>query len=200
MKLLLAGPSPFVRKVRVLLHETSQTKDVEMVPVTASPYGPDADLVAVNPTGKIPALIRDDGPALYDSRVICRFLDDRAQSNLYPASRLWETLTLEATADAMMDAAVLMVYEARFKEPAKQSPDWIEGQWAKVDRALDAVNTRWISHLSSRLDMAHIAMACALSYLDFRHADREWRKNRDALAKWHKTFAARPSMTSTQPE
>lgn len=200
MKLLLAGPSPFVRKVRVLLHETDQLDDVEMVHVTASPLGPDPELVAVNPTGKIPALIRKDGPAIYDSRVICRFLDDRARSNLYPASRLWETLTLEATADAMMDAAVLMVYEARFKDPAQQSHDWIEGQWAKVDRALDAIETRWMSHLSGRMDMAHIAMACALSYLDFRHEGRNWRKGHDALAKWHATFAARESMIATQPE
>lgn len=200
MKLLLAGPSPFVRKVRVLLLETDQTDDVEMVNVTASPLGPDPELVAVNPTGKIPALIRDDGPAIYDSRVICRFLDDRAESNLYPASRLWETLTLEATADAMMDAAVLMVYEARFKNPENQSHDWIEGQWAKVDRALDAVNTRWMSHLSGRLDMAHIAMACALSYLDFRHEGRNWRQGRDALANWHETFSARDSMKATRPE
>lgn len=200
MKLLLAGPSPFVRKVRVLLHETGQVDDVEMVQVTASVLGPDPKLIAVNPTGKIPALIRDDGPALYDSRVICRFLDDRAGSNLYPESRLWETLTLEATADAMMDAAVLMVYEVRFKEPAQQSHDWIEGQWAKVDRALDAVNSRWMSHLSGRMDMAHIAMACALSYLDFRHEGRNWRQGRDALAKWHEAFAARDSMIATRPD
>ncbi|HBT00452.1 MAG TPA: glutathione S-transferase, partial [Citreicella sp.] len=72
MKLLKAGPSPFVRKVLVTLHETDQIGDVDMVDVTASPVAPDPALIAANPVGKIPALVRPDGPALYDSRVICR--------------------------------------------------------------------------------------------------------------------------------
>ncbi len=115
MKLLKAGPSPFVRKVLVTLHETDQYDAVEQVQVTASPLTPDPNLIAANPVGKIPALIRDDGPTLYDSRVICRFLDHRAQTGLYPEVRQFDTLTLEATADGIMDAAVLIVYEERFR-------------------------------------------------------------------------------------
>lgn len=200
MKLLRAGPSPFVRKVLVTLHETGQFGDVELVDVTASPLAPDPQLVAANPVGKIPALIRSDGPAIYDSRVICRFLDARAQAGLYPDTRLWDTLTLEATADGIMEAAVLMVYEMRFRPEDKIYADWVEGQWGKVSRALDALNTRWISHLRGRMDMGHIAIGCALSYLDFRHEARSWRTGRDALADWHATFAARDSMQKTQPE
>lgn len=199
MKLLTAGPSPFGRKVQVTLHETDQIADVEQMFIASTPMASDATLIAANPVGKIPALIRDDGPALYDSRVICRFLDDRAKAGLYPESRLWDVLTLEATADGIMDAAVLMVYEVRFKTDAQQAPDWIDAQWAKVARALDAINTRWMSHLHGRLDMSHIAVACALSYLDLRHDGRNWRTGRDALAAWHKGFAQRPSMVATQP-
>ena len=200
MKLLKAGPSPFVRKVLVTLHETDQYDAVEQVQVTASPLTPDPNLIAANPVGKIPALIRDDGPTLYDSRVICRFLDHRAQTGLYPEVRQFDTLTLEATADGIMDAAVLIVYEERFRPTDKVSMEWIEGQWAKVSRALDAVSTRWMSHLHGRIDMGHIAMACALSYLDFRHDARKWRTGRDALAEWHAGFAARPSMIATEPD
>ena len=200
MKLLKAGPSPFVRKVLVTLHETDQYDAVEQVQVTASPLTPDPNLIAANPVGKIPALIRDDGPTLYDSRVICRFLDHRAQTGLYPEVRQFDTLTLEATADGIMDAAVLIVYEERFRPADKVSMEWIEGQWAKVSRALDAVSTRWMSHLHGRIDMGHIAMACALSYLDFRHDARKWRTGRDALAEWHAGFAARPSMIATEPD
>ena len=200
MKLLKAGPSPFVRKVLVTLHETEQYDAVEQVQVTASPLTPDPNLIAANPVGKIPALIRDDGPTLYDSRVICRFLDHRAQTGLYPEVRQFDTLTLEATADGIMDAAVLIVYEERFRPADKVSMEWIEGQWAKVSRALDAVSTRWMSHLHGRIDMGHIAMACALSYLDFRHDARKWRTGRDALAEWHAGFAARPSMIATEPD
>ncbi|MBY6002529.1 glutathione S-transferase [Salipiger bermudensis] len=200
MKLLKAGPSPFVRKVLVTLHETGQYDEVEQVQVTASPLAPDPNLIAANPVGKIPALIRDDGPTLYDSRVICRFLDHRAQAGLYPETRPFDTLTLEATADGIMDAAVLIVYEERFRPAEKVSMEWIEGQWAKVSRALDAVSTRWMSHLHGRMDIGHIGMACALSYLDFRHDARKWRTGRDALAEWHAGFATRPSMTATEPE
>ena len=110
MKLLKAGPSPFVRKVLVTLHETGQFDEVEQVQVTASPLDPDPNLTAANPMGKIPALIRPDAPALYDSRVICRFLDHRAQAGLYPDARLWDTLTLEATADALASSVSSVGY------------------------------------------------------------------------------------------
>ncbi|KMK68511.1 glutathione S-transferase [Puniceibacterium sp. IMCC21224] len=199
MKLLKSGASPFVRKVMITLHETGQLGDVELVDVAASPMIPDATLVTANPVGKIPALTREDGPTLYDSRVICRYLDHRASAGLYPENRIWEVLTLEATADGIMDAAVLMVYEARFKPEAQQSPEWIEAQWTKVARALDALGSRWMSHLHGPLDISHIGIAAALSYLDFRHGARDWRAGRDALAAWHKGFAQRPSMIATQP-
>ncbi|MEL6103827.1 MAG: glutathione S-transferase [Pseudomonadota bacterium] len=199
MKLLMSGPSPFVRKVLVLLHETGQMADVEAVQVTAAVGGTDAALAAANPLGKIPALVRDDGPTLYDSRVICRFLDDRANAGLYPASNPWETLVLEATADGIMEAAVLMIYERRLRSPDMVSEPWLEGQWEKVARGLDALNDRWISHLNGKPDIGHIGVACALGYLDFRHPERNWRDGRDALAAWYETFAARPSMQETMP-
>jgi len=200
MKLLMAGPSPFVRKVLVTLHETGQSADVEQVQVAANPLDGDATLLAANPLGKIPALVRPDGPTLYDSRVICRYLDDRARAGLYPQARLWDVLTLEATADGMMDAAVLMVYEARFRPPEQQSSDWINAQWTKVTRALDVLGSRWMSHLAGRMDMGHIAVGCALGYLDLRHGDRNWRTGHDALAEWYVTFANRDAMTLTAPE
>ncbi|APX13025.1 glutathione S-transferase [Tateyamaria omphalii] len=199
MKLLMAGPSPFVRKVLVLLHETEQADDVETVTVTAAPGGTDATLKAANPVGKIPALVRDEGPTLYDSRVICRYLDARAGAGLYP-DKGWETLVLEATADALMEAAVLMVYEKRFREEAIQSADWIEAQWGKVEGALDALNARWMGQLAGKMDIGHIGVGCGLGYLDFRHGERDWRKGRDALAAWYEVFAARPSMRATAPE
>jgi glutathione S-transferase len=199
MKLLRAGPSPFVRKVLVTLHETGQMNAVEVVSVTANPLDPDPALTVANPVGKIPALMRDDGPTLYDSRVICRYLNDLAGAGLYPETRLWEVLTLEATADGMLDAAVLMIYEARFRPEDKVHEPWVEGQWAKVDRALDALESRWMGHLSGPLDMGQIALGCALGYLDFRHPARDWRVGRPALAVWYAGMAERPSMQATIP-
>lgn len=199
MQLFYAAASPFVRKVLVTLHETDQLNDVELVDASGTPLDASAMPTAHNPLGKIPALARPDGPAIYDSRVICRYLDARANAGLYPERNLWDVLTLEATADGIMDAAVLMVYEARCRPELMQSADWVDGQWDKIGRTLDAVTTRWMSHLAGPLDMSHIAIACALGYLDFRHDDRSWRKGRDALDDWFATFAMRDSMQATRP-
>lgn len=199
MQLFHASVSPFVRKVMVTLHETNQLDDVELIDAAGTPLNAGSMPTAHNPLGKIPALTRPDGPALYDSRVICRYLDDRAKAGLYPERNQWDVLTLEATADGIMEAAVLMVYEARCRPENLQSADWVDAQWGKVSRALDAVTTRWMSHLAGPDDMGHIAIACALGYLDFRHEDRNWRQGRDALDDWYAAFAERPSMQATRP-
>lgn len=200
MQLFHASASPFVRKVMVVLHETGQLGDVEIRPAVVAPVTTGDAALQHNPLGKIPALIRDDGPALYDSRVICRYFDERASAGLYPASRLWEVLTLEATADGLMDAAVLMVYETRFRDEGARSQPWIDGQWGKITRALDALGEIWLSHLKgAHLDAGQIATACALGYLDFRHPDHPWRDGRPDLAAWYAGFSARPSMAATVP-
>ena len=200
MQLLVSPASPFVRKVRVLIREANLMDRVEELRVATTPMKSASEVVAANPMGKIPALIPAEGPVLYDSRVITRYLDDLAGANLYPQSRIWEILTLEATADAIMDATVSMAYEARFRPADQQSPDWIEAQWAKAARGISAVNTCWMSHLSGPLNIGQIGMACALSYIDLRHDARGWRTGNDALAQWHAAFSARDSMMATKPE
>jgi len=200
MQLFHSPTSPFVRKVMVVLHETGQLPAVELLPASGHPLASQNMPTAHNPLGKVPTLLRDDGPAIYDSRVICRYLDDRFGAGLYPQARVWETLTLEATADAMMEAAVLMVYEHRVRPPEKVFDGWIDAQWAKVARCVEAVNGRWMSHLNGRLDMSHVAIGCALGYLDFRHPDRNWREGAGALDDWYAVFSARESMKATAPE
>lgn len=198
MKLYHAPASPFVRKVMVLLHEAGATDRVTLVPVSGTPLDPGTMPVDRNPLGKIPALERPDGPTLYDSRVITRYLDDLLQTGLYPpAPHLWETLTLEATGDGIAEAALLMRYEMHVRPEASRSPEWAEGQWRKVDRALSAVEDRWASHLAGPLDIGQIALGCALGYLDLRHAGRNWQAAHPALAAWWTGFAARPAMAAT---
>lgn len=200
MELIYAAASPYVRKVRTLLHETGQSDDVTLVPVKTSPTATPDVVRAANPLGKIPALVRPDGPAIYDSRVITRYLDARAGGGFYPEARIWEVLTLEATADAIMDAAILITYENRLRPPEHRSEDWIEAQWSKVAHAVRAVNDRWMSHLAGPVDMGHVAIGCALGYLDFRHDARGWRKGCDALDDWFTVFASRNSMQATAPK
>lgn len=199
MKLITSPPSPYARKIRVLLRETGMIDRVEEVDVSTSPMASTADALAGNPMGKIPSLMRDDGPSIYDSRVISRYLNDIGSCDLYPIHALYEVLTLEATADAIMDATVGMVYETRLRPDAQQSTDWLDAQWGKAERAISAINSRWMSHLNGPLNAAQIATSCALAYVDLRHDGRGWRNGNEALSAWHAQFANRPSMQATDP-
>lgn len=190
--------SPFCRKVDVVLRETGQRDDVEDVAAVGHPTDSANMPTSVNPMGKIPVLTREDGPALFDSRVICRYLNDRAGARLFPENG-WDILTLEAIGDGICDAAVLMVYETRSRPEGARHAPWVEGQWAKVTRALDALEARWMGVLQGPLNIGQIAVACALSYLDLRHPDRTWRDGHPELAAWHATFCERPSMQETAP-
>jgi glutathione S-transferase len=200
MKLYYAPTSPYVRKVMILLEETGQLGDVELINVATTPVAASPELLAKNPLAKVPALERPDGPTLYDSRVITAYLDARAGDKLYPTGpRRWDTLTLEATADGILDAALLMTYEARLRPEDKRMPEWVEGQWDKIARSVAALNTRWMSHLQGPLDMGQVSVACALAYVDFRHDARGWRQGNDGLSAWFKEFESRDWMQSTVP-
>ena len=200
LKLYFDVKSPFARKPIVLLHEAGAIDSVELAPAAGTPIDPGSFPTASNPLGKIPVLERQDGSGLYDSRVICKFINDHFSCSLYPEPpKLWDSLTLEATADGIMDAAVLIVYEFRCRSEESRSDAWVDGQWSKVARALDALEERWIEYLDGPMDIAHIAVGCALGYLDFRHESRDWRAGHGRLAAWNKNFAARPSMKATVP-
>lgn len=200
LQLLYSPASPFARKVRVVIHETRLTDRVELVAIQTSPLAQDPVLVRANPLGKLPTLIRGDGPAIYDSRVITRYLDTIASGGLYPPGRLWEILTLEACADGLMEAALLLTYERRFREEGARSDNWMQAQRERISRTLDVIGDRWMSHLGGRLNIGQIGVGCALGYLDLRHADLGWREGRDALAAWYAGLAERDSMKATEPE
>jgi glutathione S-transferase len=200
MRLYHAPTSPFVRKVMVLLHECGQAGAVELAAASGNPLDPGTMPLAQNPLGKIPCLERPDGPPLFDSRVICRYLDHRLGAGLYPdPPRLWQTLTLEAMADGICEAAVLMRYETHVRPAAARLPDWTEAQWAKIARALDALEHSWLPHLAGALCMGQVAVACALGYLDLRHDARGWRDGRPGLDAFAARMAARESLKATVP-
>jgi len=193
MKLLGAPASPFVRKVRVLALELGLTLDLETVATATS-----AELPTLNPLAKIPTLVRDDGPALYDSPVICEYLNALAGGALVPASgeARWRALTLEAMADGLCDAAVW-----RRGEMARAAGDQHEDALAKqarvVERVLDALEAQVESFTS--FGVGEIAAACAVGYLDFRFAAEPWRPTRPKLAAAFARVSERASMQSTAP-
>ncbi len=204
MKLIYAKPSPFVRKVMVVLEEAGKRQDVELVDGFGSPVAPNADAVANNPTGKIPTLVLDDGTAIYDSRVITRYLDQKFGVGLYPnGDRALATNTLEAHADAMLDAAILCVYEVRCRDESIHSPEWLGAQRGKIARAITALENNWMDHLNGDLDMGQIGVGIALEYFGFRQEMggwADWRDDHPALAAWSQKFSERASMQATVPD
>jgi glutathione S-transferase len=199
MKLFYSPASPFARMARIAARETGCIDQIEEVTVVARPDTPDPVLLAANPLGKIPALAREGQATLFDSRVVCRYLDGLSGAGLYPESKLWEVLTLEALAVGINDAAVGMIYEQRFRPEEMVNQNWLDWQWQKVERALDALATTHLDQLQGDVNAGQTATGAALGYLDFRHSARNWRNGRDELASWYQDFARRSSMQATEP-
>lgn len=201
MKLFFSPTSPYVRKVVVLASELGLDGRIERVAVKTSPTSPDPALGGANPLRKIPTLVTDEGEALYDSPVICEYLDTlhsgpRAFPPAGPAR--WRALRLQALADGLLDAAVLVRYEVALRPEERRWAEWLQGQLAKVDAALDALEAE-AATFAERVDIGTISAACALGYLDFRFAAHGWRSGRPRLAAWYERFAARPSLVASRP-
>jgi glutathione S-transferase len=201
MKLHHSPTSPYVRKVMIVLREAGLLDRVALVPHASTPLAEDPTLVAAAPLARIPCLEREDGPAIFDSRVICRYLDSlHAGRKIYPeGAALWTTLTLEALADGVLDSAVSAVYEMRLRPEGARFQPWIDAQKGKIARAIGALEAEWIAHLAGPLDAGAIAVGVALGYVDFRHGDLNWRAGCPKLAAWHATFAERESYAATMP-
>ena len=201
MKLLYSQTSPYVRKVLVLAHETGLIDRLELVPVTVAPVTPNPTVAAENPLVKIPALIREDSVALYDSAVILEYLDGLHDGpKLIPAAgeARWTALQRQAAADGLLDAAILVRYETVLRPEEKRWPEWIDGQMRKLRGALAAFEVDGVT-LGQSLTVGEIAIACALGWLDFRYPDENWREGRPRLADFYAKFAERPSMKATPP-
>ena len=201
MKLYAPIPSPYVRKVRVLARETGLAARIEEIPAAVSPIAPDERVTRANPLGKVPALILDDGTALYDSPVICEYLDGlHSGRRLFPPAgpARWTALRQQAEGDGLLDAAVLTRYELVLRPEPLRWPEWVAGQKAKVAAVLDDLE-RDAASLAGELTIGGITIACALGYLDFRFADDAWRTGRPRLAAWFAEVSMRESIRTTMP-
>lgn len=201
MKLYHAPTSPFVRKVMVVAHEAGLVDEIEIVFNAASPVSRNGELASSNPLGKIPALLLEDGTALYDSPVICEYLAARGSApSLFPPNgpKRWEALTQQALGDGLLDAALTVRYEAVMRPAEKQWPVWRKAQLAKIEGALQRIEAIVLT-LDAAMTIGSITMGCALGYLDFRFAELGWRDRCPHAAMWFAAFDARPSMAATRP-
>jgi glutathione S-transferase len=201
MKLLASPASPYTRKVRIVLAEKKIECDTEVVDVQPV----ENPVNAHNPLGKIPALVLDDGTALYDSRVIVEFLDGKSPfSRLIPddlrdrvAVRRWEAL-----ADGVLDAGLLVRYES-LREAHEQSRSWTDKQLARMKRGLaqmtsDLGERPWCH--GERYSLADIAVGCCLGWLNFRKPGGiDWHAEYPALARHYEKLMARPPFADTVP-
>jgi len=193
MQLFYSAMSPFARKVRVVAFELGLTDQLRLV--TAAPYTEEA-VRAVNPLSKIPVLVPDAGPPIYDSPVICDYLEQLAGAPLTPAAgpERWAALTLQALADGMGDAALAIVRE-RLRE-GDHRQDLFDRQTAALTAALDQLEGDGLA--VDRFQIGEIAVAAQLAYLDGR-AVLDWRGGRPNLAAWYESVSRRASMVATAP-
>ncbi len=198
MKLYSSPLSPYGRKVKIAAAMKGLTSQIDIVSADTNKGDPDLD--SHNPLGKIPCLVADD-QAIFDSHVICEYLDATGSGPiLFPRSgqERWQTLTLGALADGILDAALLLVYEKRFRPDDKQVAAWTDRQWSKVNRSLahlEVAPPAW----KAAPDYGHLTLACALGYLDFRHGGT-WRAGHPKLVAWLDRFStAVPAFGSTAP-
>lgn len=195
-----SATSPFGRKVKVAAAVLGLTDRIEIR--LTDTLDPEDSIRKENPLGKIPALRLEDGTVLYDSRVIVDYLDALAGgAKIIPASgpERWRVLRLQALVDGLMDAAILQIYEVRFREEAKREPKWVEHQAGKVTRAL--AELEFAPPVFGALpDVGSITLACALVHLDFRFEGR-WRKDHPKLVAWLANFEQRvPAFAISAPK
>jgi glutathione S-transferase len=201
MKLLSNQLSPYGRKVKITIAMKGLGDEIEVLHVDTNPIV-NPQINAANPLAKIPALLVDGDTAIFDSHVICEYLDSLAPTPvLFPKGGVERirTLTLGSLCDGILDAALLLVYEKRFRPEEKWHAPWQERQQGKIDRAVDTLEKAPPAWGASP-DYGHVTLACALGYLDFRH-EGKWRAGHPKLVAWLDEFAAAvPAFEATRPK
>jgi len=200
MKLHWSPRSPYVRKVMIVAHELGLADRLETVRTVVGGTQPHLELMRENPLGKIPTLVLQDGTIIYDSPVVCEYLDTLHDGpKLFPdwPHRL-VAMRRHALGDGMLDIALASLGE-RFRPKERQSEPHMTLWAAKLRCCIDALEQDAAALATDRWSIGHIAIGNALSYLDFRFGDLSWRDGHPRLAAWHAAFDARPSVVANPP-
>jgi glutathione S-transferase len=190
--------SPYVRKVMVCAHELGLADKLELVRSVAAMLKPNPAIMAVNPLSKIPTLVREDGSALFDSVVICEYLDELAGGTLFPreGETRWQALRWHAFGDGLMDALILWRNERERAVPLQPLLDAFE---RKVRASLQLLESEAAALTRAPLSIGPITVACALGYMDYRFDALGWRALAPRLAHWHEEITNRHSFQATAP-
>ena len=199
LKLRHNPASPYVRKVMIVAHELGLAGKIALLDTVVSPVTTNATLADENPLMKIPALTTDDGDVLFDSPVICEYLDSLAGGGkVFPApgKARWTALRQQALGDGILDALILCRYEIAARPEDKRFAGWTDGQMKKAHQGLAALDRE---DLSGPHTIGWVTAACTLGYLDFRFPHDGWRTRHSKLAEWYRGVEALPSMQATKP-
>lgn len=198
MTLHWSPKSPFVRKVMVAAYETGLEPHIDRVRSVAAMQVPNLPLMQDNPIGKIPVLVLHDGSKLYDSRVICEYLDSLHDGpKLFPAGAArWDALRRQALGDGVLDFLLLWRHERERGENAVQA--LLDAFALKLDKSLTLLETEAQGYTPRNFDIGQVILGCVLGYLDFRFADIDWRGRFPGLARFYGDFQARPSAQATE--
>ena len=198
MQLHWSPKSPYVRKVLIAAHELGVMEQLELVRSVAAMLKPNPELMQVNPLSKIPALVLDDGSTLWDSVVICDYLNTRANGPLFPTEgdARWQALRWHALGDGMLDALILWRNEREREVPL---PTLIAAFELKINAALALLEGETAELSQSAFGIGHLTLVCALGYIDYRFASHEWRARAPRLAVWFETMQQRASVKATEP-
>jgi glutathione S-transferase len=198
MKLHWTPKSPYVRKVMVCAHELQLLPQLELVRTVAAMLKPNERLMQDNPLSKIPTMVLDNGFALFDSVVICEYLDDLAGGTLFPAepAAKWQALRWHALGDGLLDGLILWRNEREREVPL---PALIEAFERKTSAALKLLDDEAMALADTPLSIGHITLGCMLGYLDYRFAAFGWRERAPRLADWFAELEQRPSFQATGP-
>jgi glutathione S-transferase len=200
-KLYYAPTSPYVRKVMVTAHCLGLAEQIETLESAAHPVKRDERVATFNPLAKVPAMQTAEGLSLFDSRVICEYLDTYAGGSLFPreGQPRWISLARQALGDGLLDAALLARYETFARPVDKQWQGWLDGQLTKIRAVLAEIERQVPDYSTVPDDIGLIAIGCGLGYLDFRFASLDWRASYPATAGWFARFEQHPAMVATRP-
>ncbi len=198
MKLHWSPKSPYVRKVMVCAHELGCVQDIALIRSVAAMLKPNPAIMQDNPLNKIPTLVLDDGRTLFDSRVICEFLNARKGGELFPKDgpAQWQSLRWQALGDGLLDALILWRNEREKTPPLAMLMTAFQ---TKTMATLKQLETECHALEKASFSIGSISIACALGYLDFRFDELAWRSHAPLLAAWFKTVSDRPSLRATEP-
>lgn len=200
MKLYYSGYSPFARKVAIVAEFLGLSERIERIASSGNPLVRSQEFRDINPSGQIPVLVTDEGLVLYDSKVICAYLNSLSDRDVMgQGDALWRNLTEASLADTLVESGLQYRYEIAVRPVELRWDAWTDAWRAKITDGLAALDAR-SDDLRGRMDIGVISIICALAYVEWRFADLEWAARYPKLYRWFAEVSRDPVVAASAPD